>query len=417
MRTRALLATRKLVMALALAAASNVEASSIYTVVDFGRDVSDLHLNNVGQVAGIGANSTGFLYTDGQYSALTTGVQPIAVTDSGQVIDARGPFSYYSGSDTLSGLVSPGPAVAGNQNGVLVGTGIQRLFDDNDNNPVAYVYQPVAGLQPKDNSQYFISHNDNNSLWPILAPGDPTGQGHMNSLPLAQLTAINNSNQVAGSYAPSWAIAALSTSPWHAFTATVSSGPNGDTQTSTLKDLGTLGGKDSFAEAISNSGEVVGGSQAVNGAFHAFAYVNGKMSDLGVLPGLFDSVALGVNDKGQVVGASTGSTANLLSSVSGTDSPTLNTYLPASHAFLYSDGVMEDLNDRLPATLGLTLDRAYAIDDAGQILVSGHGADGIEHEYLLSPTPVPEPTTLALLGLTAAGYGLRLRRNSKPAGH
>jgi probable HAF family extracellular repeat protein len=71
-----------------------------------------------------------------------------------------------------------------------------------------------------------------------------------------------------------------------------------------MQDLGTLGGKISYANAINNHGEVVGAADKVGGGRHAFAYdaLHG-MVDLGTLGGR-DSVASAVNDNGVVVGAS-----------------------------------------------------------------------------------------------------------------
>src|SRR4051794_23858086 len=71
-----------------------------------------------------------------------------------------------------------------------------------------------------------------------------------------------------------------------------------------LKDLGTLGGTRSEAEAINSSGLVVGNAwQNADVAKHAFLYSTGVMQDLGTLGG-DNSAAHGVNDLGQIVGSS-----------------------------------------------------------------------------------------------------------------
>jgi probable HAF family extracellular repeat protein len=82
---------------------------------------------------------------------------------------------------------------------------------------------------------------------------------------------------------------------------------------------------------------------------HAFLYSNGQMRDLGTLPGGVDSIGLGLNNAGQVVG-----TSRLASTL--------------EHAFLYSNGQLRDLNDLVDPRLGITLFGATAINDNGQIL-------------------------------------------------
>jgi probable HAF family extracellular repeat protein len=75
-------------------------------------------------------------------------------------------------------------------------------------------------------------------------------------------------------------------------------------------DLGTLFGPDSVANAVNDSGQVVGGGDTadfVNGnpVQHAFIWTQASgMLDLGTLPGGTSSTALAVNANGVVVGGS-----------------------------------------------------------------------------------------------------------------
>ena len=113
-----------------------------------------------------------------------------------------------------------------------------------------------------------------------------------------------------------------------------------------LIDLGTLGGNESIANAVNNSGQVAGcATNAMPDSFglgcvgfvaspqqaRAFLWQNGVMQDLGTLGGP-DSAALFVNERGQVAGWA------LLNSI-----PNQTTGIPTQHPFLWENGVMKDL--------------------------------------------------------------------------
>ena len=69
-----------------------------------------------------------------------------------------------------------------------------------------------------------------------------------------------------------------------------------------ITDLGTLGGKNSFALGINALGQVIGASDTAAGQSHAFLWTKaGGMQDLGTLGGSV-SKAFGINASGQVVG-------------------------------------------------------------------------------------------------------------------
>jgi probable HAF family extracellular repeat protein len=81
----------------------------------------------------------------------------------------------------------------------------------------------------------------------------------------------------------------------------------------------------------------------------------------------------------------------------------------AQHAFLYSNGTMQDLNSLIPPGSGVSLVSAVGIDSAGEIVAFGTNASGQMHEYFVAPSeaPVPEPSTLAAMSLMIVGLALR----------
>ncbi|MDT3444570.1 hypothetical protein [Pseudofrankia sp. BMG5.37] len=71
-----------------------------------------------------------------------------------------------------------------------------------------------------------------------------------------------------------------------------------------MTDLGTLGGRSSFAAAINERGQVVGHAATAGEAVHAFVWADGTMMDLGVLGG-DESLAASIDDAGRIAGSST----------------------------------------------------------------------------------------------------------------
>lgn len=123
-----------------------------------------------------------------------------------------------------------------------------------------------------------------------------------------------------------------------------------------VTDLGTLGGSESAAYGINNHGQVVGFSYAGGppGGYHAFLYSNGSMQDLGTLA------------SGYAGAYSAGLAINDSGAVVGwADDGAI-----VRRAFLYAgSGPMQDLG-----TPGGINSWAYDINDAGQI--AGHTSIG-----------------------------------------
>ena len=144
-----------------------------------------------------------------------------------------------------------------------------------------------------------------------------------------------------------------------------------------IRDLGTLGGTDSQAYALNDSGQVTGYAQAdpkgpTPGQF-AFVYTGtpgagGVMKSLGALPGGNTSQGLGINNSGQVTGVTNSSPGGPL------------------HAFRYDgpagSGVMRDLGV-LP---GFDESRGNAINASGQVAGAITSVD-FSHAFIYKGTP------------------------------
>ncbi len=140
----------------------------------------------------------------------------------------------------------------------------------------------------------------------------------------------------------------------------------------TMTDLGTLGGDsvlpDHRAEAVNSSGNIAGRSYTAAGAARAFYWNGSSMSDLGVLTGGTESWAFGLNDSNVV-----GGTSNVTGG--------------AFHAFVWdSTNGMRDLNNLISGSSGWTLTRATDIDNNGFITGWGTNPSSKTRAFLLTLT-------------------------------
>jgi probable HAF family extracellular repeat protein len=179
-----------------------------------------------------------------------------------------------------------------------------------------------------------------------------------------------------------------------------------------VTDLGTLGGTESFAYAINDVGQVVGqSSTAGDASTHSFLYSNGRMTDLYPLnsQSILTVGPTGINNSGQIASGllvggiyspaifdSRTSDLILLGSLGGVTSNGFNgvatsisnrgdavgySYIDAinRHAFLYSNGVMTDID-----SLG-GYSVAFAINEEGVIVgLASDPSNVSQHAFIYS---------------------------------
>lgn len=332
-----------------------------------GGDATVTGVNNAGQIVGYAHTSTSvlphaFLYSGGSMHDLGTlgGDSSFAtgINNSGQISGYS--TTDASGNTVHAFLYSAAGGGAMQDLGTLGDSSVSSfaLGINDAGTVVGYSYLLSSSLQ-SDAFAY-----------------SPAGGGHMTDIGVrTDADAINNNGLIA-EYAPS------------GFFKHATLYNNG-----IKTDLGTVGGDYSTPAAINDNGQVAGSSQYDTAItdYHAFLYDpnHGGMVDLGTLGGM-DSGARAIDASGNVLGIA----------------QTATNYTP----FLYSGGVMTDLNTLLPANSGWQLLDANGFTGTGQIVGTGiyNGQEGV---YLLDLN-APEPGSVSLLGAGVAALLISRRRRA-----
>ncbi len=134
-----------------------------------------------------------------------------------------------------------------------------------------------------------------------------------------------------------------------------------------MTSIGTLpGGSASYAYGVNDSGVVVGFSNTGSGAYDAFTYSGGKMTDVTVA----DNISLN------------GSTFNFATSINASgEIAGYISYTAGTHAFLYNGSTTIDLGT-LAGSTGTS--HAQAINASGQVVGDASTAAGPIHAFLYS---------------------------------
>ena len=301
------------------------------------------------------------------------------VNDNGQVVG----FSQINVSTDPDTTILRERAIIF-ENGVLTDLGLPESIESSDSKSISI---NNAGLISGFATTLRNAQEPEAAFFEQAAIIDPTATGDKFTL-LGSLVPLSSTDDTAVSSARAsnlngqitgWSTTELdgAVAPVHAFYID----PLG---TGLMVDMGTLGGNRSSSSDINESGVIVGRADVegsiVNG-FHVMAFKFDLANDtelvpLGVLNDEFpDSVANGINDLGQVVGFS----------IAGAP---LDPALPIerTHAVLFENGLVVDLDLQIDCPLGWTLALAKDINNNGQIVGSGV-LNGKTHGFLLTPDP------------------------------
>ncbi|HTL29428.1 MAG TPA: SdrD B-like domain-containing protein [Tepidisphaeraceae bacterium] len=307
-----------------------------------------------------------------------------ALTDLGTL---GGTFSRAFGINISGQVVGDATTSTGTHRAFLYsGSALKNLSTLGGSKSIAYSINDLSQIVGES------TQADGSTRGFIYAGGSMKSLGTLSGGSTSNAFAINLSGQVAGFSGTSGGDRAVIFS-------------NG-----TIKNLGALSGA-SFSRGygINNAGAVVGNSQS-GGKDRAFVYSSGVMKSIPPISGGSITHAYGINASGKVIGESDlgsgdkrailydGSTTKNLGTLGGNFSHAFginsagaivgqaSNASGAYRAFIYSNGAMKDLNSLISTGTGWTITEANAINDFGQIAVSGVNAKGQTHALLLTPT-------------------------------
>jgi probable HAF family extracellular repeat protein len=154
---------------------------------------------------------------------------------------------------------------------------------------------------------------------------------------------------------------------------------------SILADLGN----GALAQSINNRGQIAGQVTTPDGSTSAAVWQNGAdgaITNIGIPLGDAIAFASGINDRGQVVGSS------------------LDSNLSWSHAFIWQDNVLTNLDTLFPASANLNPVMGNKINERGQIsgmaIVMSGPHKGDIHAFLATPVNEKVGTSVADVALT-----------------
>lgn len=330
-----------------------------------GRHSQAVAINNRGQVVGTSTTADpgvthAFLWRDGVMTDLGTlgggESTAVAINDRGEVVGtsttASGRYHAFLWRDgVLTDLgVLPGKAnsraVAINNRGQVVGNSDDRAFLWQDRKITDLGVLPGGGESSAaaiNNRGQVVGvsstgqHDEQPFLWQT---GEMAQLGAVGDDRESQVIEINDRGLVIGN----WGDRAVL---WQGRQTTHVVG---------------LGGQCCELGGINSRGQVIGTSYTLSRKTHAFIWQLGRMTDLGNLAGRPFSVAVAVNDRGQVIGYGT--------SVDG--------QMSDASPFLWQDGRMTTLS----ALAGGSRSGGVAINDRGQIVGYSYTATGADHAVI-----------------------------------
>ncbi len=367
-----------------------------YSLVDLGTGAAS-DINNSGHVVGTTGANLAFFYDgvsvknlpvvifpagsfgEGTPAAFADSSQANAINDS-DVVVASGRLSTAS-SIGVDGHVS-------NRYQVGAGPGSALLFT---------LYSPVA----MNNSGVIVGTTPGGSygdftwgMWdlnPELPYNDPARFVYFDG-GYSRPGAINDAGLVVGSAAVQYGQSSGTLHPLPNLVRACIFRTNGVVEYIDARDPGTTvvdpnlpASHLSDAYGVNAAGHIVGDMSLTPGSTskHAFRYIGTGLQDLGTLGGSTSS-AYDINSSDQIVGTSQAASGG-------------------AHAFVWQNGVMTDLNTLLPIGSSWVLQRAYAINNRGEIVGSG-AVGGVVHAFLLAPPNVAPALSILVppVGATVA---------------